>query len=121
MSRTVIMGDPSAPTMTMEARKTTAGWFQKVGPAPWKPMPVGPDNAERQMLQSPGGFAKCVAGANESLNGEVARTWTYVTLIGGSPTPSTIWISVSRGLPLKVQGESVTQTSSYQATPYAKP
>jgi hypothetical protein len=80
-------------------------------------MPVDPEVAERGMLDKGLAFSKCAAGATETIAGEPARVWTYET----AATPSRIWISVARGLPLKVQAQGVLQTSAYQATPFPKP
>jgi hypothetical protein len=84
-------------------------------------MAVSPETAERQMLANPGAFSQCVAGVVEPVNGEAARVWSYVTLLAPTPTPSKIWISVARGLPLKVQAATTLQISTYQAAPYAIP
>jgi hypothetical protein len=117
VQRTVTIGDPAKPTMTMDVRKTSDGWYQKIGAAPWRPMPISPETADRQFLENPSSFGKCVAGSTEAINGEAARVWNYVASMGPTPTSSKMWISVSRGLPLKVQTGRSLQLSTYQATP----
>jgi hypothetical protein len=98
IERTAVMGDPAKPTMTMTARKTATGWFVRRDAGAWQAMPVDPEVAERGMLDKGLAFSKCAAGATETIAGEPARVWTYET----AATPSRIWISVARGLPLKV-------------------
>lgn len=117
IERTAVMGDPATPSMTMTARKTASGWFMRRDAGAWQAMPVDPEVQERGMLDKGMAFAKCVAGATENVGSEPARIWTYET----AATPSTIWISVARGLPLKVQAPGVMQTSVYQTTPFPKP
>lgn len=117
IERTAVMGDPAKPSMTMTARKTASGWFMRRDAGAWQAMPIDPEVQERGMLDTDTAFRKCAAGATESVGGEAARVWTYET----AATPSTIWISVARGLPLKVQAQGVLQTSVYQATPFPKP
>ncbi len=117
IERTAVLGDPTKPSMTMIARKTASGWFMRRDAGAWQAMPIDPEGQERGMLDDGSAFSKCVAGATEVVGGESARTWTYVT----SGMPSTIWISVARGLPLKVQAKGTLQTSVYQTTPYPRP
>lgn len=117
IERTAVMGDPATPSMTMTARKTASGWFMRRNAGAWQAMPMDPEVQERGMLDKGMAFAKCVAGATENVGSEPARIWTYET----AATPSTIWISVARGLPLKVQAPGVMQTSVYQTTPFPKP
>lgn len=117
IERIAVIGDPATPTMTMTARKTATGWFMRRDAGAWQAMPIDPEVQERGMLDTDTAFRKCVAGTTESVGGEAARVWTYET----AATPSTIWISVARGLPLKVQSQGVLQTSVYQATPFPKP
>ncbi len=117
VERTAVMGDPATPTMTMTARKTAGGWFVRRDNGPWQAMPTDPEIQERNMLDQGMAFSKCAAGATERVGGESARVWTYET----ASTPSTIWISVARGLPIRVQAQGVLQTSVYQATPFPKP
>ena len=117
IERTAVMGDPAKPSMTMTARKTATGWVMRRDAGGWQAMPFDPEVQERGMLDTGTAFSKCAAGATESVGGEAARVWTYET----AATPSTIWISVARGLPLKVQAQGVLQTSVYQATPFPKP
>ena len=117
VERTAVMGDPAQPSMTMTARKTSGGWFVRRDAGPWQAMPIDPEVQERNMLDKGMAFSKCAAGTTESVGGESARVWTYET----AATPSTIWISVARGLPIKVQAQGVLQTSVYQATPFPKP
>ena len=117
IERTAVMGDSAKPTMTMTARKTATGWFVRRDAGAWQAMPADPEVAERGMLDNGTAFRKCAAGVTESVAGEAARKWTYET----AATPSAIWISVARGLPLKVQAQGVLQTSVYQATPFPKP
>lgn len=121
VQRIITIGDPARPTMTVEARKTSDGWYQKTGAAPWRQMAVSPEAKDRELLENPSSFGKCAAGATEAVNGEAARVWTYVATRGPTPTTSTMWISVSRGLPLKIQTAKTLQVSTYQATPYPKP
>jgi hypothetical protein len=121
ISRTITVGDPASPSMSLEARKTTDGWFQKRGGTAWQPMRISPDVTERRLLKDPGAFTSCVGGATEQVNGEAARVWSYVTKLGPAATPSKMWISVARGLPLKVQAAQTLQVSTYQATPFPKP
>lgn len=109
------------PPMTMVARKTAAGWYQRMGTAPWRAMTIDPDAAETKMLENASTFTKCAAGATEAVNGEPAQVWSYVVAVGPAPVSSRMWISVARGLPLKVQGDKTLQLSTYQATPYPKP
>ncbi len=115
--RTAVMGDPANPSMTMTARKTASGWFMRRDGGAWQAMPMDPEVQERGMLDKGMAFHKCTAGATENVGTEPARVWTYET----AATPSTIWISVARGLPLKVQAQGVLQTSVYQAAPFPKP
>lgn len=117
IERTAVLGDPARPSMTMTARKTASGWFMRRGTGAWQAMPIDPEMQERGMLDDGSAFSTCVAGATEEVAGEAARAWTYVA----SGMPSTIWISVARGLPLKVQAPGALQTSVYQATPFPKP
>lgn len=117
IERIAVIGDPARPTMTMTARKTATGWFMRRDAGAWQAMPIDPEVQERGMLDTDTAFRKCAAGTTESVSGEAARVWTYET----AATPSTIWISVARGLPLKVQSQGVLQTSVYQATPFPKP
>ena len=117
VERTAVMGDPTKPSMTLTARKTASGWFMRRDAGAWQAMPVDPEVQERGMLDKGMAFRKCAAGATDSVAGEAVRMWTYET----AATPSTIWISVARGLPLKVQAQGVLQTSVYQATPFPKP
>ncbi len=117
IERIAVVGDPAKPSMTMTARKTAAGWFMRRDAGAWQAMPIDPEVQERGMLDTDTAFRKCAAGTTESVSGEAARVWTYET----AATPSTIWISVARGLPLKVQSQGVLQTSVYQATPFPKP
>ena len=117
VERTAVMGDPANPSMTMTARKTATGWFMRRDTGAWQAMPMDPEVQERAMLDKDMAFRKCAAGATDTVAGEAARMWTYET----AATPSTIWISVARGLPLKVQAQGVLQTSVYQATPFPKP
>ena len=117
IERIAVIGDPAKPSMTMTARKTATGWFMRRDAGAWQAMPIDPEVQERGMLDTDTAFRKCAAGATESVGGEAARVWTYET----AATPSTIWISVARGLPLKVQSQGVLQTSAYQATPFPKP
>jgi hypothetical protein len=121
VERTSTIGDPAKPDMVMVARKTAAGWYQRMGTAPWQPMTIDPDAAEKRMLEGNGAFSKCAAGATEAVNGSPARVWTYMVAIGPAPTPSRMWISVDGGLPVKVQAEKVLQVSTYQSTPFPKP
>ena len=117
IERIAVIGDPAKPSMTMTARKTATGWFMRRDAGAWQAMPIDPEVQERGMLDTGTAFSKCAAGATESVGGGAARVWTYET----AATPSTIWISVARGLPLKVQAHGVLQTSVYQATPFPKP
>ena len=117
IERIAVIGDPAKPTMTMTARKTATGWFMRRDAGAWQAMPIDPEVQERGMLDTDTAFRKCAAGTTDSVAGEAARVWTYET----AATPSTIWISVARGLPLKVQSQGVLQTSAYQATPFPKP
>ena len=117
IERIAVIGDPAKPSMTMTARKTATGWFMRRDAGEWQAMPLDPEVQERGMLDTDTAFRKCAAGATERVGGEAARVWTYET----AATPSTIWISVARGLPLKVQSQGVLQTSVYQATPFPKP
>lgn len=117
IERTAVMGDPAKPSMTMTARKTATGWFVRRDGGAWQAMPVDPEMQERGMLDKGTAFRSCAAGATDSVAGEPARMWTYET----AATPSTIWISVARGLPLKVQAQGVVQTSVYQAKPFPTP
>ena len=117
VERTAVMGDPAKPSMTMTARKTASGWFMRRDAGAWQAMPMDPEAQERAMLDQGMAFHKCAAGATENVGTEPARVWTYET----AATPSTIWISVARGLPIKVQAQGVLQTSVYQATPFTKP
>jgi hypothetical protein len=121
VERTSTLGDPAKPDMTMVARKTVAGWYQRMGTAPWRVMTIDPDAAEKKMLEDASTFTKCAAGATEAVSGEPARVWSYFVAVGPAPTASRMWISVARGLPLKVQGDKVLQISTYQATPHPKP
>ena len=121
VERTSTLGDPAKPDMVMVARKTATGWYQRMGTAPWRAMTIDPDAAEKKMLENAGTFTKCVAGATEAVDGEPARVWSYMVAVGPTPTASRMWISVARGLPLKVQAEKVLQVSTYQATPFPKP
>ena len=121
VERTSTVGDPAKPDMTMVARKTASGWYQRMGTAPWRTMAGDPDAAEKKMLENPSAFTKCTAGATEPVNGEPARVWSYAVAVGSAPTAARMWISVARGLPLKVQGDKVLQVSSYQATPFPTP
>ena len=61
VERTSTLGDPAKPDMTMVARKTAAGWYQRMGTAPWRTMAVDPDGAEKKMLENPSAFTKCTA------------------------------------------------------------
>lgn len=117
VERTAVMGDPARPNMTMTARKTASGWFMRRDGGAWQAMPTDPEVQERAILDAGMAFVKCAAGATGDVDGEPARIWTYET----SATPSSIWISVARGLPLKVQAPGVMQTSAYQNTPFPKP
>jgi hypothetical protein len=117
IERTAVMGDPAKPSMTMSARKTATGWFVRRDAGAWQAMPIDPEVQERDMLDKGMAFRKCAAGATENVGTEPARVWTYET----AATPSTIWISIARGLPLKVQAQGVLQTSTYQATPFPTP
>ena len=121
VERTSTLGDPAKPDMTMVARKTAAGWYQRMGTTPWRAMAIDPDAAEKKMLESPSAFTKCAAGATEAVGGEPARVWSYMVSVGPAPVASRMWISVARGLPLKVQGEKTLQISTYQATPFPRP
>ncbi len=117
VERTAVMGDPATPSMTMTARKTASGWFMRRDADAWQAMPMDPELQERSMLDQGRAFHNCAAGATENVGTEPAQMWTYET----AATPSTIWISVARGLPIKVQAQGVLQTSVYQATPFPKP
>jgi len=117
IERIAVIGDPAKPSMTMTARKTATGWFMRRDAGEWQAMPIDPEVQERGMLDTDTAFRKCAAGATENVGNEPARVWTYET----AATPSTIWISVARGLPLKVQAQGVLQTSVYQAAPFPKP
>ena len=121
VERTSMVGDPAKPDMIMVARKTAAGWYQRMGAAPWRAMTIDPDAAEKKLLEDPSAFTKCAAGATEAVNGEPAQVWSYLVAVGPAPVASRLWISVSRGLPLKVQSDKVLQVSVYQATPFPKP
>jgi hypothetical protein len=98
VERTAVRGDPAKPSMTVTARKTANGWFIRRDAGAWQAMPLNPEVQERAMLDNGTAFSKCAAGATENVAGEPARVWSYES----ASTPSTIWISVSRGLPLKV-------------------
>ena len=117
VERTAVRGDPARPTMTMTARKTAGGWFIRRDAGAWQAMPFNPEVQERAMLDNGTAFSNCTAGAIENIAGEPARVWTYES----ASTPSTIWVSVSRGLPIKVHSQGVVQTSVYQATPFPRP
>lgn len=121
VERTSSIGDPAKPDMVMVARKTAAGWYQRMGTAPWRVMSTDPDAAEKRMLEGQGAFSKCAAGTTDTVNGSPARVWTYIVAVGPAPTPSRMWITVDSGLPVKVQGDKVLQTSTYQSTPFPKP
>lgn len=111
----------ASPAMTVVARKTAAGWFHRIGDRPWAPIAVDPEVTERKMLDAGIGFTSCVAGAVEPVNGEPARIYTYQSYAAGPPVAARMWVSVARGLPLKVQGDGLEQVSVYQNTPFPKP
>lgn len=121
IERTVTMGDPAKPTMTMTARKTATGWYQRMNNTPWRAVATDLDAVERKALDAGAAFSSCQAGATEAVNGEAARVWTYTALVGSTPSTSRMWIGTVSGLPLKVQGGTTVQVSTYSATPLPKP
>jgi hypothetical protein len=106
---------------TLMARKTAEGWFSKIDDMPWRKMPIAPEVAERKLLDSPSLYTKCVPGTIAQIAGEAARKWTYVTTAGPTTWPTTAWISVATGLPIRIEGDSTVQVSVYRQTPFPKP
>ncbi|MCC7126498.1 MAG: hypothetical protein IT178_16735 [Acidobacteria bacterium] len=106
-----LQGRPADEATTV--RKGANGWESRQGNQPWRPLPANFESTERALLQSASLYTACAAGEVEPVGEEPARVYTYETTIGPIPTPGRMWISVARGLPLKVEGGGATQTSRY--------
>lgn len=121
VERKVSVANDDGSKMTMDTRKTEAGWYATSNGGTWFPLASSPELMERKLVHDPKAYMECKLVGSEDLGGESAQVWTYVSRLGGDPVAAKIWISAARQLPLRVESGKVVQTSTYSDKPYPKP